>query len=267
MTSHGIEDARREHLLKDGYVSLPGALPPSLLTRLQEMADRLETEALADHEVGRTGPCSAIVETPNGPGVMRLDKILESDSEAVLTLLACPAMMAVSQVLCGHGTVPIEMDLLFKQQHPNGYIIWHQGAQHSRRWPYLNIGVYLDDAPIDDGCLRYVPGTQGEKQDICGLSGKYGWDIPGAIDVPAKAGDILVQDMMVLHCSLPKRTPRQPSYHLHRVAPRTSRGCGWVAISRMGGTAPSVDGHGRQSCRAGCLARRMALRTAPGWCP
>jgi hypothetical protein len=171
------------------------------------MADRLEATALAEHMAGRNPGNAAIFETVEGPVLERLDKILEADAETALDLLASPAMMAVARELSGFGTVPIEMDLLFKRRHPNGYVIWHQGAQHSRRRPYLNVGVYLDDAPIDDGCVRYVPRTQDEKQDICSLSEQYGWDIPGSIDVPARAGDILAQDMMVLHCSLPKRAP------------------------------------------------------------
>ena len=72
---------------------------------------------------------------------------------------------------------------------------------------YLNVGIHLDDSGVDDGCLRYVPGTQHEAQDICSLTERDGWHLPGSVDVPTRAGDILVQDMMVLHCSLPKRSP------------------------------------------------------------
>lgn len=44
-------------------------------------------------------------------------------------------------------------------------------------------------------------------QDICGLAEAHGWDIPGVVEQPARAGDILVQDMMILHGSQPKRSP------------------------------------------------------------
>lgn len=202
-----IDPHQKKQLLTDGYVLLPAAVPRPLLERLQAMAARLEADRLADYAAGRRNPHTAIFETADGPVLERLDKLLEADRECALDLLATPAMMAVAREFCGQGAVPLEMDVLFKRQHPNGYVIWHQGAQHSRRWPYLNVGVYLDDAPIDDGCLRYVPGTQGERQDICGLSERFGWDIPDSVDIPAKAGDVLVQDMMVLHCSLPKRSP------------------------------------------------------------
>ena len=99
----------------------------------------------------------------------------------------------------------MQLDILFKHEGPGSVIRWHQGAPHPRGFPYLNVGFYLDDADAGDGCLRYVPGTQHELQDIPGLSEKYGWEPPGVVEQPAKAGDILVQDMMVLHGSQPKQ--------------------------------------------------------------
>ena len=138
---------------------------------------------------------------------MRFNDILQADPDAVLDLLACPALMAVAREMSGRGNVPLQVDILFKQQHPHPVISWHQGAPHPRGYPYLNVGVYLDDAGPGDGCLRYVPGTQHELQDIAGLSEAHGWEIPGVVEQPAKAGDILVQDMMVLHGSQPKRSP------------------------------------------------------------
>ena len=50
-----------------------------------------------------------------------------------------------------------------------------------------------------------MPGTQHDLQDICELSQDHGWEIPATVEQPANAGDILVQDMMILHGSQPKR--------------------------------------------------------------
>lgn len=198
---------QQQQLLERGYTALPGALPPELLNRWRNIADQMETNAMEKHHAGERLHGACIINDPVGPRLMRYDDILQVDAEAVLDLLACPAMMAVAREFCGRGTVPIQMDILYKHQHPHPVVIWHQGAQHPRNYPYLNVGVYLDDAPEGDGCLRYVPGSQHEKKDICALSEEHGWEIPGVIELPAKAGDILVQDMMVLHGSQPKRSP------------------------------------------------------------
>jgi hypothetical protein len=197
---------QREQLLDKGYVLLSDALPSNILKHWQNLAETLESNAVEAHKKSAPLHGACVLEDPAGPRLMRYDDILSIDPDAVFELLGCPAMMAVARELCGVGTVPLQLDILYKQQHPHPVILWHQGAPHPRGYPYLNVGIYLDDAKEYDGCLRYVPGTQHELQDICKLSETYGWEIPGVVEQPAKAGDILVQDMMVLHGSQPKHS-------------------------------------------------------------
>jgi len=193
--------------LTDGDTLLPGALPSDLLARWRDVAERLKDKALDAHTRNEHLHGVCVIDYPDGPRLMRYDDILGVEADAVLDLLACPAMMAVARELCGRGVVPLQLDILFKHQHPDSVVLWHQGAPHRRSHPYLNVGIYLDDADANDGCLRYVPGTQHELQDICALSESWGWELPGVVEQPAKAGDILVQDMMILHGSQVKRTP------------------------------------------------------------
>jgi hypothetical protein len=207
MLTYNIAPNQKQKLSEDGFTLLPKALPTELLERWRQLAARLETQALAVHAKSEQTHGACVIEDPVGPRLMRQDDILGIDPDAVLDLLACPAMLSVAHELCGPGVVPLQLDILYKHQHPHPIILWHQGAAHPRGYPYLNVGVYLDDADADDGCLKYIPGTQPELQDICGLSETHGWDIPGVVEQPARAGDILVQDMMILHGSAPKRSP------------------------------------------------------------
>lgn len=207
MHAFEIDAQKQQQLLDEGYTILPGTLPAELLQRWRDLAARLEREALEGFQRDEPVQHACVVDFPAGPQLIRFDDLHAVDPDAVLDLLACPAMMAVARDLCGEGAVPLVVDVLYKHQHPSTVIAWHQGAPHPRGYPYLNIGIYLDDAPQDDGCLRYVPGSQHELQDICGLSAEHGWDIPGTVQQPAEAGDILIQDMMILHGSEPKRSP------------------------------------------------------------
>jgi len=206
MPSYEITSAQKHQLLSDGFSLLPGALPMNILERWRDLAERLESEALAAHERSEQIHGACVIQDPVGPRLIRFDDVLGVDPLAVIDLLACPAMMAVAREMCGRGAIPLQLDIVYKHQHPHPVILWHQGAPHPRGYPYLNVGVYLDDADADDGCLKYVPGTQHELQDIGALSEAYGWDVPGIVEQPAKAGDILVQDMMILHGSSPKRS-------------------------------------------------------------
>ncbi len=178
MQDYPITPSQKAQLLDDGYVSLPGAIPADLLARLRAMADRLEAKALDQHAHGDNQGKAAVFDTADGPVCERIDKLLEWSPDEVLDLLSSPALMAVARELCGEGAVPIEMDLLYKRQHPNGYVIWHQGAQHSRRWPYLNVGVYLDDCRRRGRWLCAICAEDpayGQTGLICALAGEHGW--------------------------------------------------------------------------------------------
>ncbi|BDY05212.1 phytanoyl-CoA dioxygenase family protein [Ferrimonas sp. YFM] len=206
MRNYQLTPDQRRLFSRQGFLRLPGSFPPHLVRRWRQVADHLEQQALEVHSQGLHGRDFCVVEDRVGPRLMRYDNLLAHASELLIETLACPAMMALARELCGPGAVPLHADLLYKHQHPHPVINWHQGAQHDRRFPYLNIGLYLDDADQGDGCLRYVPGTQHGAQPIEALSEHYGWSPPGVVEQPARAGDILVQDMMILHGSQPKRS-------------------------------------------------------------
>jgi len=206
MSIYEVSKQQKDEYFGRGYTGLPGAVSPELLKRLQNMAERFEKNIMDMHKNNVEIHGAAIVRDPGGDRLMRYDDVHGADPETTLDLLASPEMMAIFRDICGRNSVPMQMDILYKYQHPHPVVIWHQGAQHPGTHPYLNVGVFLDDAGPGDGCLRYVPNTQHEKQDIQGLSEKHGWEIPGVVEFPAKAGDINIQDMMILHGSQPKRT-------------------------------------------------------------
>jgi hypothetical protein len=202
-----LTDAQVTEVRGRGWTVVSGGLSPEGLARWRSLADEAEAHALSAQAEGRRIHGACVVQDPVGPRLMRFDDLLGAAPEDVLDLLACPAMRAVSRQLCGPGAVPLQVDLLYKHSHPHPVIQWHQGAMHPRGFPYLNVGIFLDDAPAGDGCVRYVPGTQHGPQPIEALSAAHGWDLPGAVEQPARAGDIVVQDMMILHASPPKRAP------------------------------------------------------------
>ncbi|TKB50289.1 phytanoyl-CoA dioxygenase family protein [Ferrimonas sediminicola] len=207
MRNYQLTPDQRRRFSRRGFLLLPRAFPDRLVQRWRELADTLEKQALEAHRLGRHQGEFCVVEDPAGPRVMRYDNLFCHAPELLLETLASPAMMALARELCGPGAVPLHADLLYKHQHPHPVSTWHQGAQHDRRFPYLNVGLYLDDAAAGDGCLRYLPATQHKRQPIESLSERYGWEPPGVVEQPARRGDILVQDMMILHGSQPKRSP------------------------------------------------------------
>jgi hypothetical protein len=208
MTDPFVTSELQSQFATEGYALLSDALPKSTLQRWQDIAAVREAEAIKCFEQGEPMAGACVVEIENAPArLLRYDNVFHTDPEALLDLLATPALLAVARDICGPLAVPMQADILFKYQHPHSLIAWHQGAPHDRSAPYLNVGIYLDDAPEGDGCLRYVPRTQHGLEDIAALTKSHGWEIPGVIEQSAQAGDILVQDMMILHGSQPKHSP------------------------------------------------------------
>lgn len=201
-----IEQEQQNEYFTRGFTGIKNALSPELLKRLQDMATRFENDIMTKHKQGDMVYGSCVVNDPVGDRLTRYNEIYARDIDTTLDLLSSPPMMAIFRDICGRGAVPIQMDILYKHQHPHPVVLWHQEMQNTRVYPYLNIGIFLDDSLEDDGCLSYVPNTQHEQQDIQVLSSKHGWDIPESIEFPAMAGDINIQDIMILHGSKPKRT-------------------------------------------------------------
>ena len=104
-------------------------------------------------------------------------------------------------------------------------IQWHQDYSY---WPLdtaegVTLWVTLDDADLDNGCLRYIPGSHraGERQPADFIRGTGQPPRPGlppmdantrgheAVDAPARAGEVLAHHALIYHMSGPNLSTRQ----------------------------------------------------------
>ena len=207
MPNFELSQVQKDEYAEKGYTRIPGAIPSALLSRLRNMADRLLDSASHAHRNGREIPGSCFYSDADGERLIRYNDLHGVQAETVLDLLACPPMMAIFRELAGRYAVPLQVDLLYKHPHAQSVVAWHQDAIYPRAHPYFNVGVFLDDANEDDGCLCYIPGTQHERQDMERLSRRFGWEIPGVEACAVNAGDITVHDTMTVHGSKIKQLP------------------------------------------------------------
>lgn len=189
-----------------GYVLTDIKLSEPQLSRFRQIATEIEEEALRAHALGSAKHGACVIDDPVGSRLMRYDDLHLNYTDDLNKLLAKQGLLRALKELCGPQVVVLQADLLYKHQHPHPVIKWHQGAPSNHDSHYLNIGIYLDNADLGDGCLRYVPGTQKQLVDIDHVERVYGWNPPEVVQVPAKAGEVLIQEMMVLHGSEPKRS-------------------------------------------------------------
>jgi len=195
-----------EFFKANGYLLSGIRLSDDLLTEFQNISRDLELKALSAHSNGHQLHGACVIEDPVGSRLMRYDDLFLNHFDELNRLLATPELLRLVKSLCGPRAVFLQADILYKHQHPHPVVKWHQGAPSSHDSHYLNIGIYLDNADLNDGCLRYVPGTHHDLQDIGQIEREFGWNPPGVVQAPAKSGDIMLQEMMILHSSEPKRS-------------------------------------------------------------
>lgn len=189
MTSDQLESFRKE-----GYLRIEQPFSADVLSFWQKKSEILETTLRPETAINTF--FSSTEE------VGRINDLMRYFPEDVITLLATEPIMEIAHEICGKSAVPLSCDLLIKRNDPSSMIKWHQDVIHSRVHPFIVIGIYLDDANLNDGQLRIVKGSQFEKQNILQIDPSS-----SPQDIPVKAGDIIIHDAMVLHQSERKKQP------------------------------------------------------------
>ncbi|MDW3193682.1 MAG: phytanoyl-CoA dioxygenase family protein [Cytophagales bacterium] len=202
MTTLALSAEQKQFFLKNGYLHLPKAIPDQLVNKWQSLLKDHNRDSfdLSDPFIARN---ISFLEMDNPRFIARINNLMGHYPEEVLELLAHEAILNIAESLCGNDAIPMQCDVLFKHAHSSSNVLWHQDAIYPRIAPYLNIGFYLDDANHEDGCLKLIPGSQSQRQNIKSISRNQEKFI---IEIPANAGDLIVHDLMIVHSSLPKKT-------------------------------------------------------------
>lgn len=108
----------------------------------------------------------------------------------------------------------VQSMLHFKPAYSSSAVEWHQDATYINTTPCSTIGLWLalEDATRENGCLRVIPRAHHDglcSQLIRSPSGKLSfktlqdntWPLHQAIDLPVRAGTLIVLHGLVPHCS------------------------------------------------------------------
>ncbi len=185
----------------NGYLVLRNWIPQDLLARLQEAGQVWIEEGLHAPEDDPNYRDYMFARRSHGRVMFRVNYVHNKGQAASLELLGAPQVLAVAESLCGPNFVPTYESMVFKQEGDGEAIKWHQDAVHPRGHRIFNFDLYLDPSRADAGALRVIPRTQLQRQDICALTERWGWNPPGVITVEMQPGDVLLHDVMVVHGS------------------------------------------------------------------
>ena len=140
---------------------------------------------------------------------------------------------------------------------------WHQDGQYWPIRPLATCTVWLaiDDANVENGCLRLIPGTHKSRIDLhrhlVNAHEGGGYDIketnewmfcdhPQAIDLHVKAGQLVIGDARLLHATHPNRSTERRTvllgwyYRKSNEAPEWWRGTIPNEIRRRDKNEPNV---------------------------
>ncbi|MGH3731046.1 MAG: phytanoyl-CoA dioxygenase family protein [Micromonosporaceae bacterium] len=206
-----MERDKRERLVTDGFCVFGDVLPPDLLVRLRTATDRLVAAQTAE-QVERQRTTGSMINVMSAP--------------ALAELIALPAALAALQAL-GYGGPSFSDGWIISKPGRGPRLFWHYDwfawedpASHRLEPLQLALMYYLHDTRPENGCLRVIPGSHVNhnplhdvlatpRQELsAGIATNRAEfdDRPDEVDVPIRAGDLLVTDARLLHAGHANRT-------------------------------------------------------------
>lgn len=198
-------NAFREH----GYLVVPDAICPAEIALLQE---ECEAQLMAGPDREPPSHFQCATGTDGARVVFRVNRLQDKKltNDSTLLLIGHPGILSRALAILGDDAIPYANDLISKGGRLGGPdIAPHRDSLDKSAAGYdrgiLSIDVYLDDATEDNGCLWVLPGSH-LVQDVRHLdaqagAGAAGWDAPGLVPLPVRAGSVLFHDGMLLHGS------------------------------------------------------------------
>lgn len=197
----------RQQLLDDGFAVVPGVLTDVALANLRDACARSIAAASAEH-------LSANRTTGSMLGVER--------DPAFAELIAWPSTLEILREL-GWGNVAWSAGYVINKPARAPRLFWHQDwlwwthPVSGEAVPHQLFAMYyLTDTNRANGCLRVLPGSHRRRSDAHdrlatahgaeALAGRdldhpmFG-DLDGEVDVPIRAGDLLLGDARLLHAA------------------------------------------------------------------
>ena len=230
-------DLKGRQLIEDGFCVLEEMLDAGTLrhTRVVAMG---AVRGLSEEQLEATRSPGTLINSNDHPGL----------AECVGNPKALAALEAM-----GFGGSKFWKAVIISKPGPSPRLYWHQDCMwwddpraYSDYSPMIFLMYYLDDTSRENGCLRLLPGSHRRWHELHGMGTAHTRDInrmdderdprfadyPGEVDVPVRAGDLVVGDARMFHA-----TPRQ----YHRRVPDGDHDLVPPAVRRPAGTEPELD--------------------------
>ncbi|MDE0448432.1 MAG: phytanoyl-CoA dioxygenase family protein [Spirochaetaceae bacterium] len=213
-----LTDAQVQQFNADGLLLIPGLIPESVYGPVREDLGRLIDAAKDGPAPDYTYMYYSSPRSAERSWLYRINELIGTHRlESVKLMLAYPPLLAaVWQVVGREHFAASAAAVVFKLPNSVVPVGWHQDGVTVNRWPVFDTDIYLDESDPDNGGLWGIPGSHlaGYNPDLRNeviasyTGGREAGDVPGAVPVIAKPGDVNLHANSVVHGSFASRTPR-----------------------------------------------------------
>lgn len=198
----------KQQIIENGYCHLPGIVSDGLIQKLRQVSDRA-AEDLSDHLKKKfrfQGSMISIWGYSEMASLIALPKAIEALRE-----LGYPRPKFYSGYIISKP--PEKAPALFWHQ---DCILWDEAISYTNIPHQFFLMYYLIDTNPQNGCLRVIPGSHLSRHRLHCLLPAHSEDLqkvndnhpalqkdPDEVDVPVKAGDLIIGDSRILHSAHP----------------------------------------------------------------
>ena len=232
---------KRKELLELGYTLIPGVLSGPMLDEVRRYTDEILDSRTIPHQYRYQGSDIHVASQRLWERI-RHDGYTRDWSPIVDRLIDLPEAWDACRAIGLEGQRPDDGIIILSKPPGGPALYWHQDNMDWNHplslspWPTkIFLSYYMVDTTRENGCLRILPGTHLKRiplHDVLPAAHEHEIqavdedspvfaDPPEAVDVPVKAGDLVICDQRVLHAAWPNRTDRRRTLVLewHHVFP------------------------------------------------
>ena len=219
---------KRDELVKLGYTIVPSVMDLELLEDLRAWSDDVFQRLRVDPKYRYQGSDIQVFTQSKWAGMEREASDKSFTDPIVARILEQPRQSEICRQLQLEGLKSNGGIIILSKPGYGPPLYWHQdfmewkSPKAATPWPTkIFLSYYLTDTTRENGCLRVIPGShrkridlhdslpdahEAEIQAIDDLDHPIFADYPEALDVPLKAGDLIIADARLMHGAWPNQT-------------------------------------------------------------
>lgn len=205
---HCLTSSQQQFYADNGYVLVKGVFTREEAAEFRREAHELIARLAPLQDYDATWASIRATQDAKSQTVLQHCHDVQFHSAAFARLIVDPRLTAIAQSLIGPNVQLHHTKLFVKPPERGSPFPMHQDKPYfpHDRDTMLAAVIHFDDAPVEKGCIRVVPGSH--KRGLIPTSGSRDHSLPpeqfpieSATPCPAEAGDVLVFSYLTVHGS------------------------------------------------------------------